>query len=149
MYNLDEKIEELAHNVNNNAKISRYADDIAFSTDDKDSSKIFLEEIEQLLRDTESPNLKLNNEKTNFLSRASRRIIAGLVITPDGKVSIGRSKKRKIKSLVNDFQYNKLEDDQILQLRGYLSFFKDVEPDFYTRLVLKYRSETIDKIYQD
>jgi hypothetical protein len=149
MYELDEKIYELALSVNNEAKISRYADDIAFSTDKKESSKEFLEEMEELLSDIDSPNLDLNDDKTNFLSRASRRIIAGLVITPDGKVSIGRSKKRKIKSLVNSFKYDLLDMPEIHQLRGYLSFIKDVEPNFYTRLVIKYGSEVIENIYEN
>lgn len=147
MFELDKRLKSLAIEINKDAKITRYADDIVFSSNDKEASNKFLNGIIELLKSTESPNLKLNNDKTFYLSKANRRRITGLIITPDGKVSIGRDRKRMIKSLVNDFKYGQLEQEEIYRLQGYLNFVKDVEPEFYTRLVIKYTSEVVESIF--
>ena len=147
MYELDKQLKSLAIVINKDAEITRYADDIVFSSNDKEASSKFLNGINELLENTESPKLKLNNDKTFYLSKANRRRITGLIITPDGKVSIGRDRKRMIKSLVNNFKYGQLEQEEIYRLQGYLNFVKDVEPEYYTRLVIKYTSEVVESIF--
>lgn len=147
MYDLDKNLKNLAVEANKDAKITRYADDIVFSCNDKEASDKFLKEVIELLESTKSPKLSLNNDKTFYLSKSNRRRITGLIITPDGKVSIGRDRKRKIKSLVNSFKYGQLDQDEIYRLQGYLSFVKDVEPEFYTRLVIKYTSGVIESVF--
>jgi hypothetical protein len=147
MYELDKCLKNLAIETNKDGKITRYADDIVFSSNDKEASDKFLNGVIKLLESTESPKLKLNNDKTFYLSKANRRRVTGLILTPDGKVSIGRDRKRMIKSLVNSFKYGELDQEEIYKLQGYLNFVKDVEPEFYTRLVIKYTSEVVESVF--
>ena len=82
-------------------------------------------------------------------SRATKRSITGLIVTPEGEVSIGRDRKRLVRSMVHRYkQYTRGErdfgKDRRKHLSGLLAFILDVEPDFYNRLVLKYGAETVN-----
>ncbi len=72
--------------------------------------------------------------------------ITGLVLTNDGKISIGRKKKRFIKSLVHKYSNGLLDEENKLFLSGYLSFCWSVESDFIYRLGKKYGYQVINKL---
>jgi RNA-directed DNA polymerase len=144
MYELDNKINRLAHNIDRKSVYTRYADDIVFSSDVKRTCKIFYNKLESLFAVTASPKLTINKLKTNFCSRKNRRIVTGLVICPDGKISLGRKNKRYIRKLLLDYKYNKLTEKYKHHLAGYLAYILDVEPDFYNRLTLKYGGNIVN-----
>jgi len=148
MYELDEEISKLAKKINPKSSYSRYADDLIFSSNRKEDCKVFFEELEAILIKTKSPSLRINKDKTLFMSRRNRRVITGLFITPNNTISIGRNKKRYIKKLAFDYIQGNLDEKGTNQLRGYLSFVMDTEPDFINRLVMKYGSE-LNKIYRE
>lgn len=111
---------------------SRYADDIYISSNsfiDKEIVNIINAELSKM-------KLKINYTKTKFYSPKYRRKVTGLILTNESKVSIGTQQRNKIKKMI----YNKLihgvgNPDQIL---GYLSFLKDIEPNTYNNLIIKY-----------
>ena len=94
MYSLDEQIRAIANRISNQAEYSRYADDIIFSTKLRGGCRAFYDALCELITNTDSPRLAINNSKTMFSSRASRRVVTGLFICPDGGVSLGRRNKR-------------------------------------------------------
>jgi retron-type reverse transcriptase len=143
MFDLDVKISATA--VRSDFTYTRYADDLVFSTMRKSSSKALVDEVAHLLAQTGSPRLKINERKTRFMSRNCRRAVTGLLLTPDGNLSIGRNHKRTIRSLVNSFVHGNLSDKQRASLQGWLAFASDSEPDFVNRLCLKYSAETINQ----
>jgi len=147
MFEFDRLLEDMSKDVDEDSTVTRYADDIIFSTDKKGLCKEFHDNIEAKLNEQELLDLDLNQDKTAFMSRGTKRVITGLVITNDGNVSIGYDKKEKIKRLVYKSSKNELEDDDILSLKGYLAYIQDVEPSFFDKLVIKYGSETIDNIF--
>ena len=76
--------------------------------------------------------------------------VTGLIITNDSKVSIGSKRRNEIKKMV----YNKIvngngDKDSIM---GYLAFLKDVEPNTYNNLIIKYSKycdvDVIEKILE-
>ena len=78
----------------------------------------------------------MNYSKTKFCSSKSRRKVTGLVITTDSRISIGTESRKFIKKMVYDkLVHGKGESYRIL---GYLSFLKDVEPNTYNNLIIKY-----------
>ena len=86
----------------------------------------------------------LNNSKTHFYSPKNRRLVTGLVITNDSKVSIGYKNICKIKKMVYEkIKYGKGDSRVIL---GYLSFLKDVDPHAYDRIIIKYSKLCEDDI---
>ncbi len=141
MYALDSEIESLAKRKD--FIYSRYADDLVFSTSTKNASKAFLVEIQSLIEKTVHPALRINDSKTRFMSRGSRIAITGVIITPEGALSIGRKNKRKIRALLNQFRYETITDKERKYLQGYLAFVLDIEPEFYNRLCQKYGAEQV------
>jgi hypothetical protein len=122
---------------------TRYADDLVFSTNRKDESKPFLEGLRAVINSSPHPKPTINESKTMFMSRNARRVVTGLIISPDSSISIGRDKKRLLRKYLNDFKYNRLDKPKTHYLQGYLAFILDVEPALYDRLCLKYGAELL------
>ena len=139
LYDFDIKLSKLAEKED--VTYTRYADDLTLTTNKKDTLCLFPAKIKNILKEIEYPKLSINKEKTIFSSKKHNRHITGLVITNDEKISLGRKKKRKIKSLVYSFKEKKPNDKEINQLKGWLAFAKDVEPSFYETLKKKYGEE--------
>jgi len=117
---------------------TRYADDLYFSTNRPNVLREILLSLTQYLSDNRRPQLRINDSKTAFSSRKRRRIATGLVLTSDRRVSIGRTKKRVLKSWVNKLRYRELNAEQIARLRGWISYVRSVEPLFVVALERKY-----------
>lgn len=130
MYSFDTAL--LDYCKSNNFTYSRYADDIYIS-----SSKYIDDDIIIFLCSQLSENgFKINSSKTRFYSPKYRRIITGIVITDNFQISIGTKRRNEIKRMV----YNKLVNGKgnPNQILGYLSFLKDIEPNTYNNLIIKY-----------
>lgn len=113
---------------------SRYADDLALSSSKPkalDDAFLF---VKQLCKDMPYPRLQLNDAKTVFTSKKHRRQLTGLILTNEGKPSLGREKKRLIRSMAHRFSLNQLPQDQILHLRGLLAFAFSIEPVFFSSI---------------
>ena len=63
---------------------------------------------------------------------------AGLVLTSDRKISIGRPKKRMLRALVEKLKHNKLTPEKVAHLRGWIAYMHSVEPSFVMTLQRKY-----------
>lgn len=128
-----------------NVRYSRYADDLYFSTDEPRTLSNVLTELRQYLVQSHIPALTINDRKTAFSSRKYRKLAAGLVLTPDRRVSIGRNKKRALKALVLKLKYRDLNPEEVVHLRGWIAFVRGVEPEFVKRLEDKYGLDLADK----
>ncbi|AIS53815.1 retron St85 family RNA-directed DNA polymerase [Vibrio coralliilyticus] len=127
---------------------TRYADDLTFSTNEKDLLHTIINSIQYSLNYFFSNSLKLNHSKTVFSSRAHNRHVTGITINNHGRLSLGRERKRYIKHLVNQFKYNQLSESDIFHLQGLLSFARHIEPKFIFRLKDKYTNELVQRIYE-
>ena len=125
---------------------SRYADDIYFSCNRKGVLEEIYNGFKNDLKRLKSPKLKINERKTVFTSRKHTRIVTGLFLTSDKKISIGRTKKRYIRGMINRFIQGQLDEKELAYLRGFLAYVKGVEPVFLTRLRRKYGAKTIAEI---
>jgi RNA-directed DNA polymerase len=116
---------------------TRYADDLSFSSRIAGPLANIPGEVAKVLQDLRFPSaLTVNHEKTRHSSKRSRRRVTGLVLASDGIVSLGRKRKRWIRSLV--FKYESLNAEEKSSLAGLLSFSKSIDPDFINSLVTKY-----------
>ncbi len=113
---------------------TRYADDLALSTSKPKVLDDAFQFIKQLCREMPYPRLQLNEAKTVFTSKKHRRQLTGLILTNDGEASLGREKKRLIRSMAHHFSLDKLPQDQVLHLRGLLAFAFSIEPLFFTSI---------------
>ena len=67
---------------------TRYADDLYFSTDRPQALSVVFAELQADLARRQSPRLAINSTKTAFTSRKRRRLVTGLVLTSDRRVSM-------------------------------------------------------------
>lgn len=126
---------------------TRYADDLTFSTNEKNRSADLEPAICNTISKLDYPTLKLNTKKTIHVSKKHQRRVTGVIVNNEGDLSIGRSRKRMISSLIHKFSLGQLSEEEKFQLQGLLSFSKDIEPDFIKRMSIKYGNELIREIF--
>lgn len=133
---------ELDHRLNGAAqerevRYTRYADDLFFSTRQRDVLGLFVDEVRDIVQQIDIPaQLRINEKKTRHSSRKGCRRVTGLVLSTDATISIGRSRKRYIRRQIH--RYDGLTQEEKRELAGLLAFAQDVEPDLLNRLILKY-----------
>lgn len=125
---------------------SRYADDLFLSTKHPNLLSETLQFIREDLKKRESPKLIINGKKTVFTSRKRKRMAAGIVLTSSKNLSIGRKKKREIRTLIHLYTQNEISPDSLSYLRGYLAFVRSVEPEFLERIRKKFGNEVIENL---
>lgn len=139
-FEMDEKINSLC--LSSNIKYTRYADDLYFSCKEKEILPKIPPLIKDIIRNLEYPkSLWLNIKKTIHTSHKRKVNVTGLTITNSGNVSLGRERKRKIKSLI--YKWDILSKDEKNSLQGMLAFCASVEPAFINSLCIKYGSQKI------
>lgn len=130
MYDFDEYFN--AYCTENRYRYSRYADDIYISSYTYLPESIKYE-VKNKLREK---GFVINSTKTWFKSKKSRRQITGLVLTENGRVSVGSEMRGNIKKMIYDRIVNGTGNPEVIL--GYLAFLQDVEPNVYNRYLIKY-----------
>ncbi|MCZ8087219.1 MAG: retron St85 family RNA-directed DNA polymerase [Brevundimonas sp.] len=125
---------------------TRYADDITLSADSRAAVLEAERCIAQLVRRMRSPALSFNEAKRGLYGPGERRMVTGLVITPDQRVSLGRARKRLISSMVHRASLGQLDVLELSQLKGLFGFVVAVEASFLDTLRTKYGDSTIDRV---
>jgi RNA-directed DNA polymerase len=144
MYNFDAKLEEMVavKKMEFGASVvTRYADDIVFSTDKRGGCDAFFQEFSKLLAATKIPNLRINSSKTNYTSRlAGSAIVTGLRVCQDTHITITRKQKDVVRLLLSLYSRRELDTEDIPVLRGHLAYARHAAPAFFSSLCLKYVS---------
>ncbi|MCX8519200.1 MAG: retron St85 family RNA-directed DNA polymerase [Methylophilaceae bacterium] len=122
---------------------TRYADDISISSSKRGELDEMLAFIKSAILKINYPTIKINPKKTVFASRKGRRFVTGIVLTSEKKLSVGRERKKLIRSMYHHFRCNKLDDKQQAHLKGLLSFVESIEPGFTERLRSSYESKGV------
>jgi RNA-directed DNA polymerase len=93
MYKFDMIVSDLV--AHDGVTYTRYADDLTFSA----KRTGFLTGVEKMLRrvirETTSPCLAINEEKTVLATRKYKRMMTGLILTNDGDASLGHERKKE------------------------------------------------------
>lgn len=145
MYDFDVRVSAAAQQ--RNVTYTRYADDLTFSANRINDLLGIERDVTRIVAAIKSPNLTLNDAKRGLYSRAGKRLVTGLIVTPGGDVSIGRDRKRLISSMVDRIRQSlDLTNEHIAQTKGYIAFAIGCEPDFVLRLRRKYGDALIDRI---
>lgn len=144
LYEFDSRLTELCKK--NLVTYSRYADDLYFSTSKPNVLEKILQSVVKETSELRSPSLNINNNKTVFTSRKRQRNVAGVILTSDNKLSIGRKRKRLIKSLIHTYIKGELSQDKASYLKGLLAYVQSIEPSFIKSLENKYGVEPMTQI---
>jgi hypothetical protein len=146
MFDIDQELATFASNYG--VVYSRYADDITVSGTTTDAILHFEKSARTLISKFKSPRLKFNDEKRGLYGKGQRRMVTGLILTPEEKVSIGRERKRLISAMLHKVALGKADSEHIGKLKGYLGFCVAVEPTFVSSMRSKYGNQLIDRILQ-
>jgi RNA-directed DNA polymerase len=144
LYDLDTALSRAADTAN--VVYTRYADDITVSGASIESVRGFEDRLMQILRRMKSPVLTLNDEKRGIYLRGQRRMVTGLIVTPVGSVSIGRERKRLLSAMMHKALLGESDSEQMNHLKGMLGFCLGNEPEFVSRLRVKYGDEFVDRV---
>lgn len=106
---------------------SRYADDLTFSSDNKQDLLDIITTIIQILS---REGFSLNEKKTRLYSGENRMVVTGIIIN-SGKLSIGKRLKKYLRAEIYSLIILKSTDVDVNKLLGYLSYLKDIEPYTY------------------
>lgn len=146
MYEFDQNIDSYCRK--HEIAYTRYADDLFFSCSKPNKLKNVERYVLRKVAQLECPGrLRINQGKTRHSSKKGRRYVTGLTLTSAGRISLGRAKKKEIKSRIHKYLKSKRRKKKEKEaLRGMLSYVKDVEPDFLNSLNLKYGVSKIASI---
>ncbi|UWQ89657.1 retron St85 family RNA-directed DNA polymerase [Rhodobacteraceae bacterium M382] len=137
MFDFDRKLSEISQSCGVN--YTRYSDDLSFSTSTPDILFEWPSLVRKVLTELPYPKLSINVDKTIHSSRKHNRHVTGVTLSSEGKLSLGREKKRKIRAQVH--QAAKLKPIELTRLRGSLAFLADIEPESYSKLRARYQDE--------
>lgn len=129
-----------------NVIYSRYADDITFSAARTGYLTGVQKSVRTALRGLPFPKLYVNPDKTICATTKYRRSVTGLVLANDGRVTIGRDRKRLVRSAVNRASKGELDVPAMQRLCGILGFINSVEPSYIETLRRSYGSAVITAI---
>jgi RNA-directed DNA polymerase len=141
---LDQWMIDQAKNMG--VRVTRYADDITVSGPTIAGLLQFEKVLKARLEGNLGLRLAFNEKKRGLYGPGELRMVTGLVLTPEGNVSIGRKRKREIHALVHKFSINSQEPGETLRTKGLVAFSMSAEPAFLTSLKEKYGSEIIGRL---
>ncbi|MDH1315247.1 retron St85 family RNA-directed DNA polymerase [Shewanella xiamenensis] len=122
---------------------TRYADDLTFSTNEKNVLLSFPAYVRKVLNTLYEGQIKVNLKKTVLSSKAHNRHVTGVTLTNEGCLSVGRNKKRQLSAAIHYFSLKKLSNEDIFKLKGSLAHSVFIEPDFLLQMERKYGKEII------
>lgn len=108
---------------------TRYADDLTFSCDNRDTLKGIYSTIRRILK---QEGYQINSRKTQFLSPKCRKRVLGVTVN-DGYLKAPKEWKRQVRAMIHHAAATgDHSQDEIIQ--GYLAYFKSIEPNYGDKL---------------
>lgn len=151
LFELDDSFQ--AYCKERNLTFTRYSDDVIVSGNSDDDVNSASVELTTLVKKYYEGAFTFNLRKSKF-TRTGRKIkLLGMVILPNGVVTIDGALKRKIEVLLHfyitdSFAFLRLVHDDLAKgtksLSGYVSFVHAVDSAYFSKLCSKYSSSVID-----
>lgn len=151
LFEFDNALLELCKNKN--ITYTRYADDLIFSSNEKNIFNDFSEILKKYLVKYSEIEFSINESKTKYYHRGNKVKILGLVITPDGHISVDNKKKQDVelalhffkndKDKFKDYMNNNFDSSQS-KLSGNLSYINSIDEFFIRKLRKKYGNYSVD-----
>lgn len=136
----------IEHAVKTGVLVTRYADDITVSGDSIAQLVRFERLLENVLANNKGVQFSLNAQKRGLYGPGERRMVTGIILTPDGGISIGRERKREISTLVHRYSLGISDEATIMKTKGLLAFAISVEPLFFEAMRKKYGEDLIHRL---
>ncbi len=129
---------------------TRYADDLLFSSKDRESLKHLVWYVNQVTPD----EYKLNKGKTRLGSVAGSNWNLGLMLNKDNNITVGKEKKDVMRAtlwnyamkLKNDPNF-KINQEEKLKFEGLFNYYRHIEPKYFDHLVSKVYQKSKVNLY--
>ena len=132
---------------------TRYADDIVVSGQSRKALEGIESRLNELLSHHFGDSLKLNRAKRKLTAVGRKTRILGMVVLPNGQVTIDMKLKKKIEVLLHFFVRNRQKfldmsggdiDAGIQKLGGYINYINAADKPYLTKLKRKFGATVID-----
>jgi len=137
---LDRRLAGLASH--RNVVFTRYADDITFSTNNRNALPRLVPAVYKILRDE---GYEPNHKKTRILGPRTRCVITGLVKNSSvPSFGIGRKKKTEMRAIMHNFLAQGRPHPKYpnkASIEGWLYFLRNVDPASYNQMLRYYRAQ--------
>lgn len=112
-----------------NISFTRYADDMAFSSDNRNDLKKAYNVIINIITDE---GFKVNKKKTHFMSPKCRKEILGITIN-DSQIKAPKEMKRKVRAMIHkSIALGRYDCND--SIRGYISYVNSIEPGYRDKI---------------
>lgn len=112
---------------------SRYSDDITISSNEWIVVNEIVQRVSEVLM---KYGFTLNEKKTHCLGKRDRRKITGIYLQPNGELSIGRKRKKKLQKELYEYLVHGIGNPN--RILGFINFAMQVEPSYVAKLLAKY-----------
>jgi len=109
---------------------SRYADDLVFSCDTKNTLVEIYSFVNSLLT---KYSFNINKTKTKYFSGKGRMVITGININ-EGRLTVNKEIKRNLRCNLYNMIVKKDASINLNSIKGYLSFIYDIEPEYFFKM---------------
>ena len=121
-YWLDSELEKI-NKLNNTIQITRYADDITISLDEKERIGPLIGLVTQLLR---QKRLRANRRKLRVCSYSTRQKITGVVVNT--KLNTSKESWRNLRAALHNAKKTPISEKTMQQLRGQIEWLRSLNP---------------------
>ena len=151
LYEFDNKLEEYC--IDNDILYTRYSDDLIFSTNKKDKLNYVISEVQKILNRHYNNLFSLNDKKTKFYKAWERIKILGLVVTPNGNITIDKKYKKDIEVIFHYYLTNRVKfnsffnrrfDSKMSKISGLLNHINSVDKNYILKLRKRYGNYIVD-----
>lgn len=136
MFIFDREITEYCRAVG--VVYTRYSDDITISSDEPNILSGVEKFIRNVCRGSVHPKLLLNEDKRVAVGRGTGMYVTGLTLANQGFVTVGRKRKRGVRSGIKRFMSGEFSADEFERLKGEVAFVLSIEPGFRRVLIRTY-----------
>lgn len=150
MYDFDSILHTQLHSKG--ITYTRYADDLTFSAKRAGFLHEVMPAVKLAIDTIQFPKLRINTEKTKVITSKYRRIVTGITLTNQGKVSVGLPFRRIVRAaihrlacVVQDKNFDQVASDIDHEV-GKIAFAAMVEPEFFKKMENKYGPDVIERI---
>ena len=139
--------------LNSDLVYTRYADDIFVSGKCREDLNAVEEELNRLLACYFDGNMRLNKEKRKLTTIGRKTKILGMVILPNGRITIDMKIKKKVEMLLHFFIHRRdkfldLSDGDLdagmQKLSGYINYINTADTLYLEKLKRKFGITVID-----
>lgn len=138
----------------NDIVYTRYSDDLIFSSNNQVLLQDLKNVIQTTLKELYGDKFRLNDRKTIFLDKTKKLSFLGIVITPEGHITVDKNLKENIKQLIYFYKNDKIKyqnhlekyyDGSQSKAYGKLNYIYEVDKSFIRYLRKKYGNYIIDQ----